>query len=152
MVFTKTNGIPFLYDEKFAVTIELQHNDFDFEYDAGVANNTGYVTNGFAFEMNPHEQGVVTFDHECWRILPKRYDGSSLGSDALEIGKEIDAMVVMYYDDGQGTRGKQMGTSKSFKFVVRPGGPSNMKIIIPNNKKSNKTITIMNGSSLNGTG
>ena len=147
------------HDEKMAVGIQLHHEDYDFVYDTGV-ENAECPTNHFMFEMLPNELGVNVWDESCWRIEPKRRDGSSLGRDEVETGKEIDVLVTMFYDDsrtrnripGIADRGGQMGAPKSFKCVVGPGEPISMKLIVPHNNDGDNTITITNGSSLEGRG
>ena len=148
IVFRKKDGT--VYDEEMTVGIQLHHEEYDFE--TSRRKNSGslitHLTNYVVFRTN----GRSGWDNNCWRIEPKRRDGSSLGRDEVETGKEIDVLVTLFYDDGQGDQCEQMGVPKSFKCVVGPGEPISMKLIVPHNNDGDNTITITNGSSLEGRG
>ena len=143
------------------VWLHLQHDEFDFIYDP--QQNQALQTNEFRFGMVGHgekdekgnilepDEGVMTYDPQSWRIQPKLLDGSSLGRDEVETGKEIQVMISLRYDN-KGVRGEEMGRPKLFKCLVAPGLPESMELVVPGNNDGDDTITVTNGSSLEGKG
>ena len=156
------------FEDSINLWLHLHHNDFDFIYDPGP--NLEKKKNEFRFDMVGHGQtdddgnilepdrGKVNYDLQAWRIQPKLLDGSSLGRDEVETGKEIDVMVSIFYDATKGgegcveTKGDRIGRPKLFKCLVAPGLPESMELVVPGNNDGDDTITVTNGSSLEGKG
>ena len=148
MKFKKQDGSAYI--EKFVVWLHLSNEDFDFIYDP-LQDGDKVQLNTFPFEMEETDEGKVNYDPQAWRIEPKLHDGSSLGREEVETGKEIPVMVSLFYGGPDESRGAQIGHSKSFTCLVAPGLPESLELIPSgNNHDRNGVITVTNGSSLEG--